>query len=151
MMITRQVRCKKCGEMFPLTYPEKLMLQLLPITCLIFPSLKSLVREATPTSMNRTIRPSMIITKLVTPRLPIIIPPSPRRFGGAFVPLVTVTPAISLLSGRVAPPTITMPIILVGCGPALPPNPPQDDPAPIPPPKGGGSGREPQIKIIMAA
>lgn len=24
MMITRQVRCKKCGEMFPLTYPEKL-------------------------------------------------------------------------------------------------------------------------------
>ena len=23
-MITRQVRCKKCGEMFPLTYPEKL-------------------------------------------------------------------------------------------------------------------------------
>jgi len=47
--------------------------------------------------------------------------------------------------------TITMPIILVGCGPALPPNPPQDDPAPIPPPKGGGSGREPQIKIIMAA
>ena len=44
--------------------------------------------------------------------------------------------------------TITLPIILVGCGPALPPNPPQDDPAPIPPPKGGGSGREPQIKII---
>jgi len=37
------------------------------------------------------------------------------------------------------------------CGPDLPPNPPQDDPAPIPPPKGGGSGREPQIKIIMAA
>ena len=24
MMITRQVRCKKCGEMFPLTYPEKM-------------------------------------------------------------------------------------------------------------------------------
>lgn len=24
MMITRQVRCKKCGKMFPLTYPEKL-------------------------------------------------------------------------------------------------------------------------------
>ena len=46
---------------------------------------------------------------------------------------------------------ITLPIILVGCGPALPPNPPQDDPAPIPPPQGGGSGREPQIKIIMAA
>lgn len=24
MMITRQVRCKKCGVLFPLTYPEKL-------------------------------------------------------------------------------------------------------------------------------
>lgn len=24
MMITRQTRCKKCGIMFPLTYPEKL-------------------------------------------------------------------------------------------------------------------------------
>jgi predicted nucleic acid-binding Zn-ribbon protein len=24
MMITRQVRCKNCGVMFPLTYPEKL-------------------------------------------------------------------------------------------------------------------------------
>lgn len=24
MMITRQVRCKKCGVMFPLIYPEKL-------------------------------------------------------------------------------------------------------------------------------
>ena len=23
-MITRQVRCKKCGVLFPLTYPEKL-------------------------------------------------------------------------------------------------------------------------------
>lgn len=46
---------------------------------------------------------------------------------------------------------ITMPVTVLVCGPALPPNPPQDDPAPIPPPKGGGSGREPQIKIIMAA
>ena len=33
-----------------------------------------------------------------------------------------------------------MPITLLVCGPALPPNPPQDDPAPIPPPQGGGSG-----------
>ena len=97
------------------------------------------------------IRPSMIITKLVTPRLQIIIPPSPRRFGGAFVPLRTITTTLSLLSGRMATTAITLPMILVGCGPALPPNPPQDDPAPIPPPKGGGSGREPQIKIIMAA
>lgn len=23
-MITRHVRCKKCGQLFPLTYPEKL-------------------------------------------------------------------------------------------------------------------------------
>lgn len=23
-MITRYVRCKKCGQLFPLTYPEKL-------------------------------------------------------------------------------------------------------------------------------
>lgn len=23
-MITRQARCKKCGQLFPLTYPEKL-------------------------------------------------------------------------------------------------------------------------------
>lgn len=23
-MITRQVRCKKCGQLFPLTYPKKL-------------------------------------------------------------------------------------------------------------------------------
>ena len=30
------------------------------------------------------------------------------------------------------------PIALLVCGPALPPNPPQDDPAPIPPPEGGG-------------
>lgn len=42
-------------------------------------------------------------------------------------------------------------IILVGCGPALPPNPPQDDPGLIPPPEGGGSGRDPQRKIRMAA
>ena len=56
-----------------------------------------------------------------------------------------------VLSGLMAPTTLTMLMVLVGCGPALPPNPPQDDPAPIPPPKGGGSGREPQIKIIMAA
>ena len=47
----------------------------------------------------------------------IIIPPSPRRFGGAFVPLITITTTISLLSGRMATTTITMPIILVGCGP----------------------------------
>lgn len=40
----------------------------------------------------------------------------------------------------------TVPITLLVCGPALPPNPPQDDPAPIPPPKGGGSGREPPNK-----
>ena len=46
---------------------------------------------------------------------------------------------------------LAMPITVLVCGPALPPNPPQDNPAPIPPPKGGGSGREPQIKIIMAA
>ena len=36
-----------------------------------------------------------VITKLVTPRLQIITPPSPRRFGGAFGPLVTVTTAVS--------------------------------------------------------
>nr|DAQ34157.1 MAG TPA: hypothetical protein [Caudoviricetes sp.] len=33
----------------------------------------------------------------------------------------------------------------------MPPNPPQDYPGPIPPPKGGGSGRNPKTKIIMAA
>nr|DAL85604.1 MAG TPA: hypothetical protein [Caudoviricetes sp.]DAO95609.1 MAG TPA: hypothetical protein [Caudoviricetes sp.] len=37
------------------------------------------------------------------------------------------------------------------CGPALPSNPPQDDPGLIPPPEGGGSGRNPQRKIRMAA
>ena len=104
-----------------------------------------------PISTNRITSFSMIITKLVTPRLQIITPPLPRRFGGAFVPLITLTATVSLLSGRMATPAITLPIVLVGCGPALPPNPPQDDPVPIPPPKGGGSGREPQIKIIMAA
>lgn len=36
---------------------------------------------------------------------------------GAFVPLITITTTISLLSGRMATTTITMPIILVGCGP----------------------------------
>ena len=32
------------------------------------------------------------------------------------------------------------------CVPALLSNPPQDDPGLIPPPEGGGSGREPQRK-----
>lgn len=45
---------------------------------------------------------------------------------------------------------MTLPITLLVCGPALLSNPPQDDPAPIPPPKGGGSGREPQKKIMAA-
>lgn len=60
--------------------------------------------------------------------------------------LVTVTAAISLLSGLMAPTALAALIVLVGCGPALPPNPPQDDPSLIPPPEGGGSGREPQRK-----
>jgi hypothetical protein len=55
------------------------------------------------------------------------------------------------MSTRMAATPVTLPVTVLVCGPALPPNPPQDDPAPIPPPKGGGSGREPQIKIIMAA
>ena len=61
------------------------------------------------------------------------------------------TAIISGMSARMAAVALAMPITVLVCGPALPPNPPQDDPAPIPPPKGGGSGREPQIKIIMAA
>lgn len=39
------------------------------------------------------------------------------RFGGAFVPLITITTTISLLSGRLAATAMAVPIILVGCGP----------------------------------
>ncbi|MFR2023551.1 MAG: DUF6273 domain-containing protein [Clostridia bacterium] len=44
-------------------------------------------------------------------------------------PITTAT-IISRMSPRMATATLAMPITVLVCGPALPPNPPQDDPAP---------------------
>ena len=104
-----------------------------------------------PIVQNRIISFSMITIKLEIPVLPIIIPPCPRRFGGGSVPLVTMAALLSAMSLRTEVTTAVALTTLLVCGPALPSNPPQDDPALIPPPEGGGSGREPQRKIRMAA
>ena len=89
-------------------------------------------------AQNRITKNSMTISKPVIPVSRTIIRTPVRRCGGGAVPLIT-TPAItSYASGRTAPTaTVTLTIRRV-CGPAFPSNPPQDDPAPIPPPQGGG-------------
>ena len=77
---------------------------------------------------NRIISFSMITIRLEIPVLLIIIPPRPRRFGGGSVPLITIAAIFSAMSIRTEVATaITLTTLLV-CGPALPSNPPQDDP-----------------------
>ncbi len=106
-------------------------------------NLKCLAHGMEPTVQNRIISFSMIIIKLEIPVLPIIIPPCPRRCGGGFVPLITTTALVSVMSLRaVASATTFAPTTRRVCGPAFPSNPPQSNPVPIPPPQGGGQSAQ---------